>query len=77
MKYLALVLLSGCSTTIHRDVEWYPVQNIVETCNSRSIYLQNNSGCLEKHSGTDCVIWTKDRSVSYSDLGALTRACFE
>jgi hypothetical protein len=45
-----------------------------EACSARKTVAANDSGCLEK-AGTSCTIWTKNRSVSYSDFGALVREC--
>ena len=69
-----LALLSGCAAPIKRQVAWYPVTNMNETCSSRKTVAANDSGCLEK-AGTSCTIWTKNRSVSYPEFGALIREC--
>jgi len=59
-----------------KTVEFYPVVNMTETCNARKTAAHNDSGCLEK-SGDRCTIWTKDKTVSYSDFGALVRECIK
>ena len=71
---LCSALLSGCAAPIKRQVAWYPVINKTEACAARKTLLANDSGCLEK-SGTRCVLWTKNRDVSYEDFGALVREC--
>lgn len=47
-----------------------------ETCARRQPVISNGSGCVEV-SVTGCIVWTKNRSVSYEDFGALMRRCYE
>ena len=67
--------LSGCATPVTRQVAWYPVGNMSETCARRQPVISNGSGCVEV-SVTGCIVWTKNRSVSYEDFGALMRRCY-
>lgn len=68
--------LSGCAAPITRQVAWYPVGNMTETCARKKPAMSNDSGCVEV-SAAGCTVWTKNRSVSYEDFGALMRRCYE
>ena len=50
--------------------------NMTETCARKKPAMSNDSGCVEV-SAAGCTVWTKNRSVSYEDFGALMRRCYE